>query len=1157
MGIVSSIVKKAAGKAGDAVATMASLSPKQLGDIERQRREYLSARPSVDDPAAQEQTLRLLAASGVEIYNAYLPQIAELYIPVAVDEELPFDVEHNIRCLDINKWVNDSSERSLDKLVNVYEALSGESCNIALIFQRTREGTSVYLAVVNTRNDPDNVVADSLKVRLEGALRGNFPGTEWSEEANGAPSCLEPNRLWSVACVSNVPTEKSEKFVSQTIEKLLDGLVPSSLRDEYTIVLLATPVTDIDARKMRLGELYSGLAPYASWSTGFTLHESQTQSSGATVGINVGASAGMQVSQNETSTISDGVTNSVDQSGSLSVTEGQSEGYSHMEGSNQSMTGTVGTNVSQSVYASGTVSAAPLGTGASATVGAGTAIGASASIATTGGSTVGDTLSAGQTSSVGRSVASTLGRAVARSAASALGSSRGSGYGVNFGASFARSSNVTATIGKDETLSQTFTNYTVKHALELLNDQMKRYEQSAALGMWDFAAYVLSEDYNMASNVAHSYLALTQGEQSYLSMASVSLWRGDRGERSAAAREICSSLRTLRHPVFGLSPVAIGQSSHYLVYPATVTTTTSLTGKELAYSLNFPKRSVAGFPVLECAEFARDVVTYDGHENSKTIRIGDIFHMRHVEPTEVDLSLNSLASHVFVTGSTGSGKSNTVYQLIEEAHDLGANFLVIEPAKGEYKEVFGCRSDVSVFGTNPRMAPLLRLNPFSFPKGVHVLEHIDRLVELFNVCWPMYAAMPAVLKDAVERSYQDCGWDLIRSVNAYGKGLYPSFRDVVRNVRVIIESSEYDEENKGAYKGSLLTRLQSLTTGLNGLILANHGLSGQELFDKNVVIDLSRVGSSETRALLMGLLVLKLQEHRLSEGTGMNLSLRHLTVLEEAHNILRRTSTEQTPEGANLLGKSVEMLTNAIAEMRTYGEGFVIVDQAPGLLDMAVIRNTNTKIIMRLAEQGDRELVGHAANLNDEQVTELSRLPRGVAAVYQNEWIQPVLCKIDEASAPEGGYRYEPPANSDDDDRRVAALAVAEMLSKCVPVRSERGLRDLRELMDRAGLGASSQVRVMRILSDPPTSPKMTVIAPIVSELFSDVAAEAKEACEDAPRNPTEWNRRVLEELRSSYNVREITRVHYDILQAVLTEYLFNQLHDEARLREWAEGGAR
>ena len=140
---------------------------------------------------------------------------------------------------------------------------------------------------------------------------------------------------------------------------------------------------------------------------------------------------------------------------------------------------------------------------------------------------------------------------------------------------------------------------------------------------------------------------------------------------------------------------------------------------------------------------------------------------------------------------------------------------------------------------------------------------MDRLVEIFNVCWPMYAAMPAVLKSAIEKSYIDCGWDMIRSVNKYGEALYPSFEDVAQNVKDIIVRSEYDAENKGAYKGSLLTRLESLCNGINGMIFVADEIADDMLFDENVIVDLSRVGSTETKSLLMGMLVLKLPYHKL------------------------------------------------------------------------------------------------------------------------------------------------------------------------------------------------------------------------------------------------------------------------------------------------------
>ena len=135
--------------------------------------------------------------------------------------------------------------------------------------------------------------------------------------------------------------------------------------------------------------------------------------------------------------------------------------------------------------------------------------------------------------------------------------------------------------------------------------------------------------------------------------------------------------------------------------------------------------------------------------------------------------------------------------------------------------------------------------------------------------------------------------------------------------------------------------------------------------------------------------------------------VKHITVLEEAHNLMKKTSMDQSSEGANLIGKSVEMLSNAIAEMRTYGEGFIIVDQSPSAVDVSAIRNTNTKIIMRLPDEQDRRMAGKSAGLKDEQLDEIAKLPKGVAVVYQNNWVEPVLCKIQKYRGTEGEYKYD------------------------------------------------------------------------------------------------------------------------------------------------------
>lgn len=1025
---IKNFASKLTNQGDNAVAKTSSLSSEQLKNVQDKRNQYFLGLSSVNDA---EHSQRLLAANSIEIYNAYLTQIKDLYVPIKkeVEYDSSFDENYNIRYLNITKWVTDKKENSLEKLVNVYEVLSNEDCNIALVFHKTIFSTEVYLAVTNTRNEMSNIDVNSYINRIQGAIKGNFPGSEWKDDIGvGVIPYLDTDCNYSVASTTNIPTEKSEKFMSQTIEKLLDGITPNTDEEEYTIILLATPVKDISERKMRLCKMYSDLAPYSTWSTNYTFTDTESMSSSATVGLSGGI-------------------------------------------------GTIPKGMEKLVP------------------------------------------------------------------------------GFNFGMNFARQSSVTATIGKNEGITKNFTNYNVKYTLEKLEKQMQRLEQSTALGMWDFAAYVLSEDMNVANNVAHSYLALTQGEESHMSESAIHLWRGDMGDSSEDAKEICDYLKEFRHPLFGLNPNIIERDPDYLVYPEIVTLTTSLTGKELAYSLNFPSKSVIGLPVIQCAEFGRNVITYNlTNEQSESIQLGKIFHMNQVEKTELNLDLNSLASHTFITGSTGVGKSNTVYQILNEARKHDTHFLVVEPAKGEYKYVFGNRPDVKVFGTNPKQMPLLKLNPFSFPQDVHVLEHIDRLVEIFNVCWPMYAAMPAVLKNAIEDSYVDCGWDLVTSQNKYDNQYYPSFKDICRNIKAIINSSEYDNENKGAYKGSLLTRLQSLTNGIYGLMFSNDELSNEELFDSNVIVDLSRIGSMETKSLLMGMLVLKLQEYRMSSFTMTNQNLKHITVLEEAHHLLKRTSMEQTGESANLLGKSVEMIANAIAEMRTYGEGFIVADQAPGLLDMSTIRNTNTKIIMRLPDKSDRELVGFSANLNEDQITELSKLPRGVAAVYQNEWIQPVLCKVNKANVVEEDYIYDGlnleklKFNTED------CLLIANALSACKVIENDKTLSEIKDKVNYLPIDSSIKVLIMSWITNSPKEPRMTKLAPIMSALFPELEESLITSYAES-RDPEEWTRSVEQRMDNCFSNQIDIQVKRDIIQCIITNYLYLELNNKTDLQSWAELG--
>ena len=288
-------------------------------------------------------------------------------------------------------------------------------------------------------------------------------------------------------------------------------------------------------------------------------------------------------------------------------------------------------------------------------------------------------------------------------------------------------------------------------------------------------------------------------------------------------------------------------------------------------------------------------------------------------------------------------------------------------------------------------------------------------------------------------------------------------------------------------------RISSLTNGINGQILTSNELSYEALFDRNVIVDLSRVGSVETKSLLMGLLIVKLQEYRMASAKGSNKHLKHVTILEEAHNLLKRTSTEQSAESSNLVGKSVEMLANAIAEMRTYGEGFIIVDQSPGLMDMSVIRNTNTKIILRLPDATDRELVGKAANLNDDQIVELAKLKTGVCAVYQNNWIEPVLCHVQEWDKKKN--RICSACKEDITDSTQVKKDIIKLVLKPAHSVEAENVANIFSQIDRTRLSTELKIKLFKLTKEKDVERFRNLRKEIVYEIFDPDAIIEKNMC--------------------------------------------------------------
>lgn len=908
------------------------------------------------------------------VLKNYLTKLNNLEI-VPVNQEISLN---DTIIFKVNKMVYEKDEYATDKFISIVSSMTYTKGSVFMIVDGHKDHTDFYLGV--KCDDPERT-ASSVANTFRNAMMGQFPGaqiTDLSTKQPGAERSEQEHLIHkmteatTISMCSGIPAQKNSKgeYTNATFIQGIEKFATAMQGKEYTVLILASSIAQEKIAEIRYQyeTISSALSIYESQQLNMTSNESLSTSISNTIGESVthGLSHTEGTSKSHTHTSSH----------TIGSSESHTEGTSETKGSNSSggiafiLSYNRGKSKSKTKSYSDTFS-----TNQSDTT----------SDSATHGSSESDTTSESNTDSKSKTTGNT----------NTQGSSRA----------------LTVTV-KDKHIQET---------LKRIDKQLERLSVCESTGLWAANAYFLSyeTDRAIAETGATIFRSIMQGEQSGVEVSAINTWYNDKPAYSSMSKYVCG----MTHPLFAY-PNAISED------PITLAPTTMLSSKEVAIMMGLPRKSVPGFPVIEHVTLGKEVVKLNSTEYRRAFELGCIFDQGIDMPNnKVLLDVKSLTQHTFVTGSTGCGKSETVYKLIDSIRKANAKFLIIEPAKGEYKNVFGTEH---IFGTNPLISNLLKINPFKFTQGVHVLEHADRLIEIFNVCWPMYAAMPAVLKEAVLNSYEDCGWDLIKSKNKYSDSIFPTFSDLIWELETVIEASSYSDEVKSNYKGSLVTRVKSLANGINGEIFSGQEIGDNILFDENVIVDLSRIGSQETKALIMGVLIMRLNEYRANSGIEANSELRHVTILEEAHNILKRCSQEQSMDGSNVAGKSVEMISNAIAEMRTYGEGFIIVDQSPGAVDISAIRNTNTKIIMRLPEDSDRKIAGKSAAMKESQVDEIAKLPTGVAVVYQNDWEDPVLCHINMFDGARLKYEFMEDVQTSTSDSSVIVEVLKFMMKEKV-----------------------------------------------------------------------------------------------------------------------------
>lgn len=520
----------------------------------------------------------------------------------------------------------------------------------------------------------------------------------------------------------------------------------------------------------------------------------------------------------------------------------------------------------------------------------------------------------------------------------------------------------------------------------LSDTQIPRLRQGNSKGMFRTSVYLAAQNRAVYTRLSASLRSIFQGNH-----ASLTPLRDHEINRSFATLD--GLLALSRQGMAEVWPCAEAILSQATNAQGEVQCATWLNGQEIALLMGLPDKELAGIKIRKCVDFALNPPTPD---HAQRLALGHVIqHGKTLDFKPLLLDRQELNKHIFITGVTGAGKTTTCMKLLLES---GLPFMVIEPAKTEYRELYQKNPDVEYYCPGREDLTPFRLNPFELvsPKE-HLAGHIDILKNALTAVFPMEAAMPMIVGEAIIRAYEHKGWDVHGSQNlliddpfALNSGAWPNFSDMIRELDAVILSKGMGREFEEKYRGSLVARLTDLTIGTKSRMLnARHSINFDALLDKKVVIELDEIKDESDKSLLMALIVTRLAE-TIKQRYLRQPDYRHLTLIEEAHRLLAKP--EPGDGGSKKLG--VEMFSNLLAEVRKYGEGLIIADQIPNKLVADVIKNTNIKIVHRLFSADDREVIGDTMSLNDEQKAFLPSLQAGQAVIYGGGWHGAVLAQI-------------------------------------------------------------------------------------------------------------------------------------------------------------------
>lgn len=358
------------------------------------------------------------------------------------------------------------------------------------------------------------------------------------------------------------------------------------------------------------------------------------------------------------------------------------------------------------------------------------------------------------------------------------------------------------------------------------------------------------------------------------------------------------------------------------------------------------------------------------------------------EPVHAGIPLNDFTKHGLIVGTPGSGKTNfSLGFLYQMWHDFGIPFIAVEPTKSEYRSLIDAIEELQVFTPGKSGLSPFIINPFIPPANVTVETYVPSLMTAFKAAFTMPDPLPSIFLATINECYNEYGWRSNSTKDDPEIELFGMY-EFIKVFKRRIKSMGYKGDVAANMESAGVVRLVSLIEQ-NGLIYDTiNTMSIEDMLKRPTVIELNAINGKEQKSLIMALLLTLICVHTKNNIPG-NGKLKSILLIDEAHVLLGASGNETSDTQRTV----IETIEDMIAEIRSYGTSIIIADQSPEKVGRNIVANTNVKVIFRLVERENKDIIRNATNMTDADYERLGRLGVGEAMLHYGRVYEPLHIK--------------------------------------------------------------------------------------------------------------------------------------------------------------------